>query len=53
MSTDTIIGIIIGGGLAAIVHYVNMFVLAYRIQRLQREVAAMVVAYAIKQIDHE
>ena len=45
---DLTLGIIIGGGIAAIVHYAQMMLLAHRIQSAKNDIAKMVVEHALK-----
>lgn len=48
MNQDLLTGMFIGGGLAAIMHYLNMVVLAWRVKRAEADIAKMIVEHALK-----
>jgi len=45
---DTITGMFLGAGLAAVVHYAQLMLLAHKIQRAKNDIAKMVVEHALK-----
>ena len=45
---DTLTGMFLGAGLAAVVHYAQMMFLAHRDQIAKRDIAKMVVEHALK-----
>ena len=46
--TDTLTGLFLGVGLAAVVHYAQMMLLAHRIQSAKNDLAKMMVEHALK-----
>ena len=46
--TDTLTGLFLGFGLAAVVHYAQMMILAHRIQSAKNEIAKLVVEHALR-----
>lgn len=48
MNQDLVTGMFIGGGLAAIMHYLNMVVLAWKVKRAEADIAKMIVEHALK-----
>lgn len=48
MNQDLITGMFIGGGLAAIMHYLNMVLLAWKARRAADEVAKMIAENVLK-----
>lgn len=48
MSQDLITGMFIGGGLAAIMHYLNMVVLAWKVKRAEAGIAKMIAEHVLK-----
>ena len=45
---DTLTGLFLGVGLAAVVHYAQLMLLAHRIQSAKNDIAKMVVEHALK-----
>lgn len=45
---DTLTGLLLGFGLAAVVHYAQMMLLAHRIQSAKNDIAKLVVEHALK-----
>ena len=48
MSQDLITGMFIGGGLAAVLHYLNMVLLAWKVKRAEADIAKMIVEHTLK-----
>ena len=48
MNQDLITGMFIGGGLAAIMHYLNMVVLAWKVKRAEADIAKMIAEHVLK-----
>ena len=46
--SDLITGMLIGGALAATIHYVQLMILAHRIQSMRKDIAKMVIEHALK-----
>lgn len=47
VNQDLVTGMFIGGGLAAIMHYVNMVLLAWKARRAADEVAKMIAEHVL------
>ena len=45
---DTLTGLFLGVGLAAVVHYAQMMLLAHRMQSAKNDIAKLVVEHALK-----
>lgn len=48
VNQDLITGMFIGGGLAAILHYLNMVVLAWKVKRAEADIAKMITVHVLK-----
>jgi len=48
MNQDLITGMFIGGGLAAIIHYLNIVLMAWKMRRAAADISKMVVEHALK-----
>jgi len=48
MSQDLITGMLIGGGLAAIIHYLNIVLMAWKMLRAAADISKMVVEHALR-----
>ena len=48
MNQDLIIGLFIGGGLAAILHYLNMVLLAWKVKRAEADIEKMITEHVLK-----
>ena len=45
---DTLTGLLLGVGLAAVVHYTQMMILAHKIQSAKNDIAKIVIEHALK-----
>ena len=48
MSQDLVTGMFIGGGLAAIMHYLNMVLTAWKVKRAEADIAKMIAEHVLK-----
>lgn len=48
MNQGLITGMFIGGGLAAIIHYINIALMTWKMRRAAADISKMVVEHALK-----
>lgn len=48
VNQDLITGMFIGGGLAAIIHYINIALMTWKMRRAAADISKMVVEHALK-----
>lgn len=48
MNQHLLTGMFIGGGLAAILHYLNMVLLAWSVKRAEADIAKMIAEHVLK-----
>lgn len=50
MSQDLITGMLIGGGLAAMIHYLNIVLMARKMRRAAADISKMIAEHALKAV---